>query len=272
MSDAAHTGKHAVSPELGPLLRHWRERLDPRRIAGIDSTRRRLKSGLTQDEVASLTGVSSSWYRQLEGGSPRPVSERFVQRLAMTLRLDEAERVVLHQMALGRTPPKIEHELGPPIDVHLQAVLDALEPHPAYVSNLWWDILAYHRSQQDWFPWLPYERNLMRFAFLYPEAQKQLVNWRDEWALPFLAQIRFAMVTHPHSAELRQLRDDVLAGNAEARELWDTQKTQAHPDGDIRRFRLPVHGGKEITVRIIALAPLSNQDLRTVVLKRTESH
>ncbi|MDQ8708234.1 helix-turn-helix transcriptional regulator [Streptomyces sp. LHD-70] len=261
--------KHAVSSELGPLLRHWRERLDHRRIAGIDSTRRRLKDGLTQDEVATLTGVASSWYRQLEGGSPRPVSEQFVQRLAMTLRLEEAERVMLFQMALGRTPPPVAAGLKLRVDDHLQVILDALAPHPAYVSDLRWDIVAYNEPQEDWFPWLPYERNLMRFAFLYPEAREQLVNWREDWALPFLGQIRYVIATHPDATELTDLRDEILAGNEEARELWATLQTRAHPDGDIRRFRLPVHNGEEVEVRIVAFAPLSDQNLRTVVLVRT---
>ncbi|MGY0488279.1 helix-turn-helix transcriptional regulator [Streptomyces sp. WG-D5] len=268
MSDAAHTRKHSVSPELGPLLRRWRERLDHRRITGIDSTRRRLKPGLTQDEVASLTGVASSWYRQLEGGSPRPVSDRFAQRLAMTLRLEAAERIVLYQLALGHAPPPSEADPSQQADTHLQAVLDSLLPHPAYVSNLWWDIVAHNQPQEDWFPWLPYERNLMRFAFLYPEARDQLVNWRDDWAIPFLAQIRFAIATHPDSPELTQLRDDILEGNPEARELWSTHQTQAHPDGDERRFSLPYHDGREILVRIMAFAPMSKQDQRLVVLLR----
>ncbi|MGW6754960.1 helix-turn-helix domain-containing protein [Streptomyces sp. NPDC055006] len=145
MSDTAHTPpKHAVSPELGPLLKRWRKRIDHRRITGIDSTRRRLKPGLTQDEVASLTGVASSWYRQLEGGSPRPVSEQFVQRLAMTLRLEEAERVILFQLALGHAPPPHRTAPDPASYANLQSVLDALLPHPAYVSNLWWDIVAHN--------------------------------------------------------------------------------------------------------------------------------
>lgn len=257
-----------MSPDLGPLLRRWRERLDYRRIPGIDATRRRLKSGLTQDEVASLTGVASSWYRQLEGGSPRPVSERFVQRLAMSLRLDQAERDVLFQLALGHTPPPSPADSNQQVDEHLQAILDSLLPHPAYVSNLWWDILAHNQPQEDWFPWLPYERNLMRFAFLYPEARDQLVNWREDWAIPFLAQIRYAIATHPDTAELAKLRDDILEGNPEASELWATQQAQAHPDGDERRFSLPYHAGKEIRVRIMALAPMSKPDLRVVVLLR----
>ncbi|MCX5085679.1 helix-turn-helix transcriptional regulator [Streptomyces sp. NBC_00401] len=269
MSDTAHTPpKHTVSPELGPLLKRWRKRIDHRRITGIDSTRRRLKPGLTQDEVASLTGVASSWYRQLEGGSPRPISEQFVQRLAMTLRLEEAERVILFQLALGHAPPPPRTAPDPASYANLQSVLDALLPHPAYVSNLWWDIVAHNKPQEDWFPWLPYEPNLMRFAFLYPEARDQLVNWRSDWAIPFLAQIRFAIATHPDVPELLQLRDDILDGNEEARELWADRLAQAHPDGDVRGFSLPFHGGQEIQVRIMAFAPMSHPELRMIALVR----
>lgn len=234
----------------------------------MDASRRRLKPGLTQAEVAHLTGVAESWYRQLEGNRPRPVSEDFLQRLAMTLRLDEAERVILFQLALGRTPPPTGPSPDPCADANMQAVLDALLPHPAYLSNLWWDILAHNQPQEDWFPWLPYERNLMRFAFLFPEAREQLVNWRNDWAAPFLAQIRYAIAMHPGSEELLRLRDDILACNKDARELWADNKALVHPDGDVRRFRLPYHQGEEVRVQIMAFAPLRNQNLRAVVLLR----
>ncbi|MEV3853129.1 helix-turn-helix transcriptional regulator [Streptomyces sp. NPDC050095] len=268
MSGKNHTSEHPVSPELGPLLKHWRERLEPRRIPGINTSRRRLRPGLTQDEVASLTGVVSSWYRQLESPRPRPVSERFVQRLAMALRLDEAECVILYRLTLGRTPPMAHQHTQADAVANYQGFLDALLPHPAYLSNLWWDIIAHNRPQEDWFPWLPYERNLMRFAFLYPEAREQLVNWRTDWAAPFLAQIRYAIAMHAESKELLCLRDDILSGNSEAEELWSANEALAHPDGDVRRLKLPYHQDEEVQVRIMAFAPLGNPDLRAIVLLR----
>ncbi|MFA3838985.1 MmyB family transcriptional regulator [Streptomyces aureus] len=111
---------------------------------------------------------------------------------------------------------------------------------------------------------------MMRFAFLYPEAreQQQLVNWRSDWAIPFLAQIRFAIATHPDVPELLQLRDDILDGNDEARELWADRLAQAHRDGDVRGFSLPFHDGQEFQVRIMAFAPMSHPDLRMIALVR----
>lgn len=91
--------------ELGAFLRAWRERLDHTRVPGIDSTRRRTKSGLTQRDVATLTNVSLTWYQELERGEPRRFSEDFLQRLANLLRLDKTERAVLFHLALGHPRP-----------------------------------------------------------------------------------------------------------------------------------------------------------------------
>ncbi|MGW7517796.1 helix-turn-helix transcriptional regulator [Streptomyces sp. NPDC054796] len=268
MSDGRHKKHSLFSCELGDHLTTWRERLDPTRIPGVDTSRRRLKPGLTQQEVATLTGVSVTWYRELEGGKQRHFSEDFLQRLAMTLRLDQTERVMLFRMTLGYAPPSSGLSPEAYADEGMQTILDQMLPHPAYLSDLAWNIVAHNQPQEDWFPWIPYERNLMRWAFLYPEAREQLVNWRSEWAAPFLAQLRFTMVSHRKSKELIRLRDEILDGNAEARELWAANESLAHPDGAVRRFRLPHHGGQEIHVKINAFVPISATDMRFVVLLR----
>ncbi|MFI0818298.1 helix-turn-helix transcriptional regulator [Streptomyces sp. NPDC021098] len=268
MGDEPHSPDRPVSGDLTSLLRHWRERLDHTRIRGIDRSRRRLKPGLTQQEVAQLTGVSLAWYRELERGQLRRFDGQFLQRLATVLRLGEAERVVLFRLAAGHPPPSLSPSSVASADEGMQVILDQMAPHPAYLSNLWWDLIAYNQAVEEWFPRLLDQPNLMRFSFLHPEARRQFVNWRADWAAPALAQIRYAIATHPDCEELLQLRDDILMGNSEARELWEANQTRAHPDGDVRRLCLPLHGYQEILVRITAFAPLSNQDLRFVILLR----
>lgn len=110
----------------------------------------------------------------------------------------------------------------------------------------------------------------MRFVFLYPEAREYLVNWRADWAAPFLAQLRFALATHRDSPDLLRLLDEILGGNEEARKPWATNEARVHSDGDIRRLRLPDHPDEEIQIRIMAFAPLSNWDLRAIVLLRLD--
>ncbi|WP_330457695.1 helix-turn-helix domain-containing protein [Streptomyces sp. NBC_00820] len=256
--------------ELGNLLAFWRQRLDPRRILGVDTGRRRLKPGLTQAEVAMLTGVSLTWYRALEKGRNADFSPEFLQRVALTLRLSESERVMLFQLSLGYSPPPFGLSADVAVDEDMQKLLNGMLPHPAYLSNISWDIIAHNEPQEEWFPWMPYEPNLMRWAFLYPEAREQLVNWKEDWARPFLAQIRVASGRHPDDEGLRRLKDDILAGNQDARELWADKEAIIHPDGHVRRLRLPAHRDQQVSVKIHALAPLRNLDLRFIVLMRTD--
>ncbi|MFI9273954.1 helix-turn-helix transcriptional regulator [Kitasatospora sp. NPDC052896] len=254
---------------LGDQLRYWRGRLDPQRIPGLVRDGRR-SPGLSQREVARLTGVSDRWYRELELGRQANFSEDFLDRLAFTLRLSDAERHILYLRAIGRPPaPRggADAKAIQALDGPMQRLLDSQLPHPAYLSDEAWTIFGHNKPQADWFPWIPYEPNLMRWAFLYPEARDQLVNWRDDWARPFLAQIRFACLQLPESEPLKQLKRDILKGNPEAREIWDRHEVVEHPDGHERRLRLPYHGDQEVAVNIMALAPLRSSTTRFIVLQ-----
>lgn len=262
--------EHADS--LGSLLRYWRRRLDPHRIPGLVREGRR-GSGLSQKEVARLTGVTDRWYRELELGRQANFSPEFLDRLALTLRLSDAERRVLHMRATGRAPLPVraaDAEALRALDGPMQQFLDGQLPNPAYLSDEAWNIFGHNQPQADWFPWIPYEPNLMRWAFLYPEAREQLVNWRDDWAGPFLAQVRYACLHSPASEALQQLKQDILAGNPEAREIWERNQVIEHPDGHRRRLRLPYHGDQEIAIHIMALAPLRSVNVRFIVLMKSD--
>ncbi|MGW2633798.1 helix-turn-helix transcriptional regulator [Streptomyces chattanoogensis] len=267
----SHRAPRAPELELADLLTTWRERVDPRQIHGVRSTGRR-SPGLTKAEVAKLTGVSSKWIGQLENGHVAKFSDRFLERLALTLRLDASERLTLFLLGSGKPPVPMSipsEDAVSAVDKPLREFLDAQLPNPAYVSDVAWNIVAHNQPQIDWFPWIPYEPNLMRWAFLYPEAREQLVNWADDWARPFLAQIRVALAKNPDEPGLLKLRDDILEGNEDAARIWADHEALEHPDGHVRRFRLPYHEGAEVPVRIMALAPLRAPNMRVITLVPT---
>ncbi|MFJ7773445.1 helix-turn-helix domain-containing protein [Streptomyces sp. NPDC097107] len=251
------------------LLRSWRSRMDPRAIPGLAASGRR-SAGLTQRDVARLTGVSERWYGALERGSEAKYSADFLDRLSSALRLSPAERRALYLKAVGRPPALASTpDAGAAVDVDkalLQRFLDNQSPAPAFATDLAWNVIGYNEPLLDWFPWAAYRANQVRWAFLEPEARQHLVNWEQDWARPFLGQIRYERAHHPKNEALWQLEREILAGSPAARRMWDRREMVEHSHGALRRLRIPFHQGREVAVRIVALRPMRSDLLRVIVL------
>ncbi|MFJ6574153.1 helix-turn-helix domain-containing protein [Streptomyces sp. NPDC091292] len=253
---------------LPELLRSWRRRMNPRAIPGLTVSGRR-SEGLTQRDVARLTGVSERWYGSLERGKEAAYSADFLDRLSSVLGLSRTERHALYVRAVGHPPALAavpEAGAAAEMDEVLQKFLDSQAPNPAFVTDLAWNMIGYNGPCVDWLPWAAYQANQMRWSFLVPEAREQLVNWEQDWARPYLGQIRYERAHHPKNEALRQLERDILAGSPTARKIWDRREIVEHVDGDLRRLRLPYHRGREVAVRIIAMRPIRSDLLRVIVL------
>jgi transcriptional regulator with XRE-family HTH domain len=253
---------------LPELLRSWRRRTNPRLFPGLPVEGRR-GEGLTHADVARLSGVSVRWYGSLEQGKAAGYSADFLDRLSSVLRLSRAERHVLYLRAVGHPPAPAatpEADAAAELDEALQQFLDSQAPNPAFATDLAWNVVGYNEPLLNWFPWAAYQANQMRWAFLTPEARDQLVNWEQDWARPYLGQIRYVRAHHPKNEALRQLERDILGGSPVARKVWDRGEMVEHADGDLRRLRLPYHRGREVAVRIVALRPMRSDRLRVIVL------
>jgi len=257
-------GEDSAGESLSELLRAWRRRPLLRRR--VPAAQQRRAQGLSQQEVARLSGVSERWYRSLELGKPANFSADFLDGLASALHLSPVERHVLYLKAAGRPPAEPEGDAEGVMDEQLQHFLDSQAPNPAYASDIAWNIVGTNGPLADWFPWAPHRANLMRWSLLRPEARHQLVDWRNDWARPYLGQIRYVRARHPQNAGLRELERDLLAGSREVRELWALGEVHDHSDGVVRRLRLPFHGGNEVSVSVVAMVPMRFRALRVVVL------
>jgi transcriptional regulator with XRE-family HTH domain len=115
-----------VTPEVGTLLRGWRER---RRFSQLD--------------LSNASGVSTRHLSWVENGRSRPTAE-MVERLAAHLDVPLRERNRL-LLAAGFAPAHPEHHLDDPglaaVRASLRAVLVAHEPHPAVLLDRRWDLL-----------------------------------------------------------------------------------------------------------------------------------
>ncbi|MDQ0810213.1 transcriptional regulator with XRE-family HTH domain [Streptomyces sp. B3I7] len=252
--------------ELGPeeimglagLLRAWRA------AAGFKLGRGK---PLTQAEVAHATGMSEKWYRQLERGAVPRISPEFVEKLADVLALTPDEKQALSYYTPGaplitRAPVSDE---TPPRHT-LQFLLDLQLPHPAYLCDATWNLIAYNRTMADWFPWVTEPgANLMRWALLRPGAREQTADW-EEHARIYLAMIRMELTRRLGNRDLTALLREAYEDPV-CRRLWDeSPRVVAHRDNHRFRLRLPHFDRQEIEVVTHVWFPASYPDLRFVVL------
>src|SRR4051795_12291754 len=91
--------------ELGEFLRARRDALHPADV-GLPTGGRRRTPGLRREEVALLAGVSVTWYTWLEQGRRINASRDVLLALARELRLDDAERAHMLDLASAGSGPR----------------------------------------------------------------------------------------------------------------------------------------------------------------------
>jgi transcriptional regulator with XRE-family HTH domain len=132
--------------EIRNFLTTRRARLTPER-AGLPvyGGNRRVK-GLRREEVALLAGVSVDYYTRLERGNLSGVSDSVLEALARALRLDDAERARLFDLAraanTSAATARTRRRPAPQLRPAVQRLLDAMTMAPAYVRNGRLDVLG----------------------------------------------------------------------------------------------------------------------------------
>ncbi|MFI9718492.1 helix-turn-helix transcriptional regulator [Streptomyces sp. NPDC052396] len=214
---------------LAEFLRSRRERVTPHQ-AGIPAGPRRRTPGLRREEVAQLSGVSVTWYTWLEQARDITVSRQVLHSLARVLMLSPVEARHLFTLAGEGAPPvpAVRREPGPA----LQRLVDALDPHPAYLVAPNWDLVAWNRAEAgligDPERWPEGERNLVRQVFLDAGLRELLVDWPGQ-ARALLEQYRAEADRHLGDASFAALTEELCTRSAEFRAWWDTH--------DVAEFR-----------------------------------
>jgi transcriptional regulator with XRE-family HTH domain len=155
---------------LGAFLRARREAISPAAL-GLPTGSRRRTPGLRREELASLAGISGEYLTRLERGSDRRPSTQVIGALADVLALSPEERVHVYRMVKAVTgdvcvqaqPP------SPTVRPTVLALLDRLEPTPAFVGAPHGDVLActdgFRRLAAPIGLFDATEPNLVRFTF-----------------------------------------------------------------------------------------------------------
>lgn len=238
-----------VRAEIREFLGSRRARITPAQAGLPAYGGNRRVAGLRREEVAMLAGVSVDYYIRLERGDLAGASESVLDALAATLKLDEAEREYLLDLARASGPaPKRVSRPKASVRPAVQQVLDAISDAPAWVRNGRHDIIAANRLARALYspvfddPRRPV--NTTRFAYLNPAARE---FWRDYDRITHDAasMLRLEAGRNPHDPELIKLIGELSTQSELFRQRWASQDVMFHRSGT-KRLHHPVVGDLDL--------------------------
>ncbi|WUH93611.1 helix-turn-helix transcriptional regulator [Streptomyces sp. NBC_00433] len=224
--------------ELASFLRSRRERITPEQV-GLPPGRRRRTPGLRREEVAQLAAVGVTWYTWLEQARDIQVSSQVADAIARALMLDQNERRHLFTLAGTADPdPRLD---CPGMSPAVRAMLDRLEPLPAAVFNVRYDIIAYNRtygrlvSDLDAMP--VEDRNVMWLAFTDPVWRERMLD-REENTRLMAAKFRSSMAKHLAEPAWKEMLGRLQQNSPEFRRAWERHEV-LQPGSHVKRYLNP---------------------------------
>ncbi|MEU7875660.1 helix-turn-helix transcriptional regulator [Dactylosporangium sp. NPDC049140] len=244
--------------EVKAFLTSRRAKLTPEQ-AGLHSyNRNRRVSGLRRSEVADLAGVSVEYYAQLERGNLAGVSDSVLDALARALRLDEAERAHLADLARTAGPTSRTRRRKSPaqqIRPSVARILDGMTGVPALANNARLDVVAANPLAEALFapvfadPARPV--NHARFNFLNPRARDFWLDW-ERAADDSVAMLRTEAGRDPYNKALTDLVGELCTRSEEFRLRWAAHDVRLHRTGR-KHIRHPVVGDLHLSYDVMEL-------------------
>jgi transcriptional regulator with XRE-family HTH domain len=248
---------------LGAYLRDRRAKLDAVAL-GFTGPRRRTP-GLRREEVAQRANISATWYTWLEQGRGGAPSADVLDRIARALMLTDAEREHLFLLGLGR-PPELRYQATEGVTPRLQRVLDALNPSPAMIKTITWDVIAWNRAATvvlaDYGTLPVRERNILRRIF---SDAARAVNPEWESVARFVVAAFRADVARAGAgaeATVGALIDELSRSSPEFVAMWADNDVRHYGEG-VKHLRHPVLG--PIAFEYSAFAVDGRPDLGMIV-------
>ncbi|WP_435808451.1 helix-turn-helix transcriptional regulator [Streptomyces afghaniensis] len=212
--------------------------------------------GLRREEVALLAGVSVDYYVRLERGHLAGASEEVLDAVANALRLDDAERAHLYDLAraVARRPARRTNRARGPLPDSVLRVLHSMTDSPAFIRNGRLDILAVNRLGRALYAPLFADPgvqtvNIARFQFLNPAGRDFFPDWEASLNTT-VSLLRTEAGRAPGDTDLTGLIGELVTRSEEFRSAWAKHNVRLHHTGR-KAFRHPAIG--EITLDFDAM-------------------
>jgi transcriptional regulator with XRE-family HTH domain len=242
--------------EIRDFLTSRRARIKPDEV-GLTTHGPRRVPGLRREEVATLAGVSVDYYNRMERGNLGGASESVLDALARALRLDEAERTHLFDLARASGPSARRRRRSTKQRVRpsVQWMLDSMTGSAAIAENGRLDALATNRLGRAFhshlFDGSGRPVNFARFVFLDPRAEEFFADW-ERAAKDCAALLRSEAGRNPFDRGLSDLVGELSTQSEEFRGYWATHDVRLHNKGE-KRFNHPIVGELEVSYNRIEL-------------------
>jgi transcriptional regulator with XRE-family HTH domain len=225
-----------------------RAKLTPEQV-GLPNAGRRRVPGLRREEVAVIAGVSPDWYSRLEKGHIAGVSDDVLDAVARALRLDEAERQHLFNLARAAKPTRVPSRRAKTrVPASVQRVLDSMGGTAAFVRNGRLDIVASNALGRALYsPVLDqpaHRANIARFDFLDPRAGDYYPDYDGALAVA-VALLRTEAGRNPHDPDLTALIGELATQSEAFRTRWGAHDVRLHRGG-VKTFNHPAVGYMEL--------------------------
>jgi hypothetical protein len=183
---------------------------------------------------------------RLERGHLAGASEEVLDAVANALRLDEAERAHLHNLArtAAKRPARRARRRGP-LPHSVLRVLESMTDSPAFIRNGRLDILAVNRLGRALYsPLFPDGStktvNIARFQFLDPGGRDFFPDWKESLNTS-VSLLRTEAGRAPHDSDLTGLIGELVTRSEEFRSAWAKHNVRLHHTGR-KSFRHPAVG------------------------------
>jgi hypothetical protein len=241
--------------EIRDFLMSRRARITPDQagLRVVDARLRRVP-GLRREEVADLAGVSTDYYTQLERGDVKGASDSVLNAIARALRLDDAERLHLFDLARPGTAALLAASPGV-IRPNVQHVLDAFTEGMALVRNRRWDYLAANTLGRavyaEIFDGRTGAPNHARYVFLDDRARAFFSDW-ETVAHDTARILRSEAGRDPNDTGPHELIEELSDASPDFREVW-AQHDVRLPAAGRHRFHHPRVGHLDLVFEAAAL-------------------
>lgn len=224
--------------------------------------RRPAGNGLSQAQVDEILGFGRGTYERLEAGRYTNAPEHVLKAVGLLFKLNNHEWTWLWRMTWRRDPPFL---LRGERDEEIPAAWVRLindTPHPVYITNYRYDLIAYNRAFTDIFHGRTVPENTLEWMLLHPDARHILRDWSASWA-PFIApHVWAARAAHPDDEYLADLEQRIIEDPDAGPIYKDFGPIFVHPDGACRPFDHPLLGIGWVT--LVTSLPMSSSAFITM--------